>query len=95
MLSVDEVKHIALLARIGLREEEIGKYQQDLSTVLDFFHELEAVTTDGIVPIGHITGTMNRARADRAVDCGQAEKSGIIKNVPETKDGFIKVKSVF
>lgn len=95
MLSTDEVQHIALLARIGLKEEEIGKYQKDLSTVLDFFRELETVATDTVMPIGHITGMINRARVDRSEDFEKAGKDGIINNVPETKDGFVKVKSVF
>ena len=95
MLTVDEVKHIALLARIGIKEEEIEKYQKDLSAVLDFFHELETVDTEVISSIGHITGTVNRARMDQSVDFGQTGKEGIMKNVPEKKDGFVKVKSVF
>ena len=95
MLSRDEVKHIALLARIGIKEEEIEKYQKDLSAVLDFFHELETVDTENVSPIGHITGMMNKARADQTIDFEQAGKDGIMKNVPEIKDGFVKVKSVF
>jgi aspartyl-tRNA(Asn)/glutamyl-tRNA(Gln) amidotransferase subunit C len=95
MLSVDEVKHIALLARVGIKEEEIEKYQKDLSLVLDFFCELQTVPTDTVLPIGHITGTKNRARSDRTEDHGSEEKRSIIENVPEIKDGFVKVKSVF
>lgn len=95
MLSKDEVKNIALLARIGIKEEEIEKYQKDLSAVLDFFRELETVETDGVEPIGHITGMVSVARTDQAEDFSSVGKEGIIKNVPETKDGFVKVKSVF
>jgi len=95
MLTVDEIKHIALLARIGIKEEEIEKYRKDLSAVLDFFHELETVDTTNVSPIGHITGMMNRARLDQSVDFEQKGKDRIMKNVPETKDGFVKVKSVF
>lgn len=95
MLSQEEVKHIALLARIGIKEDEIEKYQKDLSAVLDFFRELEAVATDDVEAIGHITGTADVARRDRAEDFGIAGKEMILSNVPETKNGFVKVKSVF
>lgn len=94
-LSKEEVQHIALLARVGLRDEEIEKYQKDLSSVLDFFRELETVKTDGVVPIGNITGIQNRARIDSIENFEPALKDRILKNVPETKDGFVKVKSVF
>lgn len=95
MLSKEEVKNIALLARIGIKGNEVEKHQKDLSSILDFFRELETVKTDGIEPTSHISGRVGVARTDQAQDFGSAGKSGIIKNVPETKDGFVKVKSVF
>ncbi len=36
MLSKEETQHIAKLARLGLSESEIEKYQKDLSAILDF-----------------------------------------------------------
>lgn len=95
MLSKEEVRNIALLARIGLKEDEVEKYQKDLSAVLDFFRELETVSTDEIEPIGHITGMTDVARADQSEDFEDMKKKEIMKNVPETKEGFVKVKSVF
>lgn len=95
MLSEEEVKKIALLARIGVKENEREKYRKDLSAVLDFFRELETVPTDGVASIGHITGMTDAARADHMEDFGASGKELILKNVPETKDGFVKVKSVF
>ncbi|MDO8566146.1 MAG: Asp-tRNA(Asn)/Glu-tRNA(Gln) amidotransferase subunit GatC [Candidatus Moranbacteria bacterium] len=95
MLTKEEVKNIALLARIGIKEDEVEKYQKDLSAVLDFFRELETVKTDGVEPIGHITGMVGVARTDQTEDFESVGKAEIIKNVPETKDGFVKVKSVF
>lgn len=94
-LSEDEVKHIALLARIGLKEEEIPTYQKDLSAVLDFFHELEQAEIEDVEPIRHITGTQDVMRSDMVDDFGTAGKGSIIKNMPDTKDNFLKVRSVF
>lgn len=95
MLSIDEVKNIALLARIGLKEDEIPKYQKELSAVLDFFRELETADTDSVEHVSHITGMADVTRADRAEDFGDAGKEMIKKNFPDSKDGFLKVKSVF
>ncbi|OGI15253.1 MAG: hypothetical protein A3E38_00410 [Candidatus Moranbacteria bacterium RIFCSPHIGHO2_12_FULL_54_9] len=95
MLSKEEVKNIALLARIGIKDKEIDRYRKDLSAILDFFCELESVATDDVEPIGHITGTTGAARADVTVAFGDAGVRDILKNVPELKNGFIKVKSVF
>lgn len=95
MLSAEEVRHIALLARIGIKEDEIEKYQKDLSAVLDFFRELETAATDEDESAFRITETTDVAREDRTEDFDAAGKEMILKNVPETKDGFVKVKSVF
>jgi aspartyl-tRNA(Asn)/glutamyl-tRNA(Gln) amidotransferase subunit C len=93
-LSVEEVKHIAALARIGITEEEIEKYRQDLSAILDYFKKLEELNTDDIESIGHITGRFNSYREDRAQDFGELGKEAILKNSPEKNNKFIKVKSV-
>lgn len=95
MLSTDEVKHIALLARIGLEEKEIAQYGKELSRVLDWMSELQNVDTEGIFPIGHITGMENKAARDVIAVASPAEKERIVKNFPDMKDGYVKVRSVF
>lgn len=95
MLTQDEVKHIALLARIGLKEEEVEKYQKGLSSVLDFFEQLQEVDTEGVEPVGQIVGRENSWRGDNGRDFPAERKAAIIGIMPETKDGALKVKSVF
>jgi len=94
MLSKDEVKHIAELARIGLKKDEIEKYRKDLSAVLDYFKKLEELDTKNVEPVGHITETLNIKRGDEQKDFENLGKKRIIENIPETKDGYLKVKSV-
>jgi aspartyl-tRNA(Asn)/glutamyl-tRNA(Gln) amidotransferase subunit C len=94
MLTREEILHIATLARIGLDEKDIKKYQNELSEILDYFNKLNELDVEGIEPIGHITGMQNVFRSDRQEDFGLSEKAKILKNVPESKDGYIKVKSV-
>lgn len=95
MLSVDEVKNIAKLARVGLSDEDVPKYQKDLSAILDFFKELETVPTDGVLPMGNITGKSDAMREDVVSSVSDAERDAFIANIPAVKDGFVKVKSVF
>lgn len=95
MLSVEEVKHIALLARIGLTDTEVEKYRKDLSGVLDFFKELESLDLSGEALDTDVSRKKNDYREDRVEDFGSAGKKAIMENVPETKDGYVKVKSVF
>jgi len=47
---LDEVKHIADLARLDLTADEMERYRQQLSAVLDYFKDLQTVDTRTIVP---------------------------------------------
>lgn len=95
MLTQDEVQHIALLARIGITEEEREKYQKDLARVLDFFHELKSVVTEQPAIDEQGAEVSGVVRTDRAESFDVSGRETILKNVPATKDGFVKVKSVF
>jgi aspartyl-tRNA(Asn)/glutamyl-tRNA(Gln) amidotransferase subunit C len=94
MLTREEIVHIASLARIGLSESEIESYRKDLSAILDYFKQLEQLDTENVEPISHITGMENVFRADHSEDFGSLGRKAILENAPETKDEYIKVKSV-
>lgn len=94
MLSPEEVKKIAELARIGLGKSERLKYQKELSAILGYFEKLNELNTDNIEPIGHITGRFNSTREDKRENLNEAEKEMILANAPEKKNKYIKVKSV-
>jgi aspartyl-tRNA(Asn)/glutamyl-tRNA(Gln) amidotransferase subunit C len=95
MLSKDEVKKIANLARIEISEEEAEKYATELSDILGFVEKLNEADTDEVEPIAHITGAKNVIREDRVVEYSDDTKESIINNFPEKKDRFNKVKAVF
>lgn len=94
MLTKEEILHIATLARIGVSEKDVEKYQHDLSEILDYFKKLDELDVTGVEPIGHITGMQNTFRSDSQADFGKLGKEAIMKNVPEQKEEYIKVKSV-
>lgn len=94
MLHKDEIIHIAQLARIGLREDEIVKYQRELSLILDYFNKLEKADTDEIDPIGHITGSHTTLKEDEIIDSSIETKKIIFDNFPDKKNNQVKVKSI-
>lgn len=92
MLSSEEVKKVAQLARIELSENEVEKFQKDLSSILDYVDELKAVETDGLEIVSSVTGLENVQRDDEAVTIDYQED--IMANAPERKDKYYKVKSI-
>ncbi len=95
MISKDEVKHIAELARIKLSEDQVEKYQKDLSAILDFVGELNKLDTAGVAPIRQMMGLESIFRRDEKLDLiNQSSASELIKQAPENKDNFVVVPEV-
>lgn len=65
MLSREEILHIAKLARLNLTDEEIEKFQGQLSPILDYISKLNEVDTENVEPTFHpITDLKNRFQED-------------------------------
>lgn len=93
MLTKQEVQHIAKLARLGLTEEEIEKFQKDLSSILDYFEKLKELDVSKVQPASHAIKVENVMRKDEIKSEGKNKK--LLDLAPEIKEGFLKVKSVF
>jgi len=92
-LSKEQVEHIAALARIGLSDEEKGKFQEDLGAILDYIEKLEKVDVSGVIPTAHVTGLENETRPDENGST-HTDPKVLVDMVPETKDGYVKVKKI-
>jgi len=93
-LSNDEVKHIAKLSRLELTQEEIDKYTDQLSSVLEYVEKLNEVNTGDTEPTANIAGLNDVFRDDEVVVSGISHEE-IGKNAPEFKDGLLVVPGVF
>lgn len=97
-LTKEQVRHVGALARLGLTEEEITKFQTQLSSILDYVEQLNEVDTEGIEPTAQVTGLTNVKRLDETVKQDDitvdAEKLLACSPLPIENDQ-IKVKNVF
>ncbi len=95
MISKEEVKHIANLARIKLTGEEEEKFSKDLSSILDFVNQLNEVDTKDVKPIDQITGLDNVMREDENPQTASKEdRERLVGQAPSKKDNLVKVKAV-
>lgn len=94
-LTKEEVQKVAHLARIELSEEEITKFQTQLSEILSYVDQLQEVNTEGIEDTAQVTGLENVWRADEQIDCEPEEREAALAQAPERVANLIKVKSVF
>ncbi len=94
MISKEEVKKVAKLARLGLAEKEIGKFQQELSSILDYVKKLKKADVSKIEPTSHPNKAENVMRADDGHSCSAETKKSMIEQAPEEKDGYVQVKQI-
>ena len=91
-----EVEHIAELARIELSAEEKKHFETELSGILAFVEKLNEADTSGVEPINGGTMLMNIMRLDSEEEAVLEGKSAhLMDAVPEKRDNFARVKSVF
>lgn len=93
-LSKEEVQKVAQLARIELTDEEVEKFSTQLSDVLSYVEQLQAVDTDGVEETAQVTGLENVLREDAVVK-DHEEQEAAIAQAPEHVANMVKVKSVF
>ncbi len=72
-LGRDEVLAIAHLARIGIDDESVEGYARDLSEILSFVEQMNAVDTDGVEPMAHPLDAVQRLRSDGVTESDRRE----------------------
>jgi aspartyl-tRNA(Asn)/glutamyl-tRNA(Gln) amidotransferase subunit C len=91
-LTIDEVRHIAYLARLQLSPEEEARYAEQLSAILDYADRLQHVDTSAIPPTASVLPLTAPLRSDDPRPC--PPRSQILENAPDQEEGMFKVPPV-
>lgn len=91
-LTRDQIRTIALLARIRARDEELDSMAKEISGILDWIAQLNEVATEGIEPMTSVADMTLPLRRDAVTDGGIAADA--LKNAPESAEGFYAVPKV-
>ncbi len=92
MLSRDDVRRIAELARIEVPEEGVAALQQSLNGIFGLIEQMRAVDTTGIEPMAHAVDMTQRLRDDRVTEADQHELFQSL--APQVEDGLYLVPKV-
>jgi len=92
-ISETEVKRLAALSRIGLSDAEVTKLAGELDQIVGFVEKLQTVDVSTAEPTSQVTGLKDVWREDE-VKPSAISQGELLKNAPDTKDGFIKVRRV-
>lgn len=91
-ISREEVKHIAKLARLEFSEQEIDRFTEQLSTILDYVSKLNELETGNIKPTSHVIDLKNCFKEDEVK--GSLPVDASLRNAPQRENNFFKVPKI-
>ncbi len=92
MLTMAEVEHVAMLARLYLTEEEKKIYSEQLSSILEYARKLEELDTGNVSPTAHVLPLENIFREDRAGPHMDPERA--MRNAPDREGNYFRVPRI-
>lgn len=91
-ISEEEVRKIAKLARLRLKDEEVRLYQSQLLKILEAIDELKQADTSRVPPTASVLGLTNVLREDAPEPF--AERERLLEIAPERQGPYYKVPKV-
>ena len=87
------VPHVAKLANLTLTNDEIKKFEKQLSSVLDYIKKLEEVDTENVIPTSQTTGLEDVFREDTPV--ASLPQKTVLSNAKAQHNNLFQVKGIF
>jgi aspartyl-tRNA(Asn)/glutamyl-tRNA(Gln) amidotransferase subunit C len=91
-LSADDVRRIAVLARIDASAEEVEQVLGQLNDIFGLIEQMGAVDTEGIAPMAHPQDVVLRLREDRVTEGD--DHLEFQRNAPQVENGLYLVPKV-
>lgn len=88
-VSLDDVRHVARLARMALSDEELERVRRELNRIMGHFAELQQLDTEGVEDTSHAIPMTNVYRPDEVGPGTPPDK--ILQNAPDSVESFFRV----
>lgn len=88
----EELIHIAKLANLTIKEEEIEKYLENLTEILNFADIVNSVPVEGLKETVGTNTNYNVFRKDKIIEF--EDKEGLLQNAPEKEQNMFKIPKV-
>ena len=92
MISEKDVKYVAGLARIHLKDEEIDRLTKDLEKILDYINKLDTLDVTEVQPTSHVLPLKNVHREDTVKPSLTQQEA--LKISVDSEEGSFKVPKV-
>jgi len=94
MVSKEEIKKLAELARIEIDEKETESLQGDMNAILDYVGQVSSVIESNSTEENEVGDNHNVFRDDDNPNQSGGFTESILDNMPNTEDGYLKVKKI-
>ena len=91
-ITLQEVEHVARLARLALSEEEKEQMRSQLDRILGYVEKLNQLDTTGVEPTSHAIPMTNVFREDALTPSLSREEA--MGNAPDRQEGFFRVPRI-
>ncbi len=91
-ITLDDVRHVAKLARLDLPEAKLQKFTGQLESILEYVAKIGEVDVSNVEPMAHALPLHNVLREDVVEPSLPLEK--VLQNAPDTDGPFFKVPKV-
>lgn len=91
-VTLQDVEHIAKLARLELTDEEKETFTEQMNALLRYAEKLNELQTDDVEPTTHVLPVVNVMREDQIRPSWPLEE--VLKNAPEQEEGQFLVPPV-
>ena len=88
-----DVSHIAKLANLPLKKEDLKKYENQLSAILEYIEKLKEVDTKNIKETSQTTNLENVTKKDLTAPSLSSEEA--LSNTKSKHNDLFKVKAIF
>ena len=92
LISEDQVRHVALLSRLELSDEEIHRFAGEMNAILGYAEKLKGLDTETVAPTSHAVRLHNVCREDEVKPSLSNDEA--LANAPEAERGHFKVPRI-
>ena len=90
-ITTQQVRHVANLANLKLSDEQVIKFQSQLSSVLEYVSKIQKLNTQGVEETAQVTNLENVTREDKIDEKRMFTQEQALSNTKKTYDGFFVV----